>query len=70
MRSEREKGGTPTPGDSKGHSPWRFFGDFLIGEKVTRGEGAERPPLGWSAEEGKALLAPPFPAELREKISL
>ena len=24
----------------------RFFGDFLIGEKVTRGGGAERPPLG------------------------
>ena len=24
----------------------RFFGDFLIGEKVTRGGGAERPPYG------------------------
>ena len=27
----------PPSGDSKGRSPWRFFGDFLIGEKVTRG---------------------------------
>ena len=33
-------------GDSKGRSPWRFFGDFLIGEKVTRGGGAERPLTG------------------------
>ena len=39
MRSEREKGGDFAPGDSKGHSPWRFFGDFLIGEKVTRVQG-------------------------------
>ena len=37
--SEREKGGVHAPGDSKGHSPWRFFGDFLIGEKVTRVQG-------------------------------
>ena len=38
-RSEREKGGDFALGDSKGRSPWRFFGDFLIGEKVTRVQG-------------------------------
>ena len=35
----------------------RFFGDFLIGEKVTRGGGAERPLMGRSAEDGAP--APP-----------
>ena len=44
--SEREKGGYFAPAGSKGRSPWRFFGDFLIGEKVTRGGGAERPRIG------------------------
>ena len=33
-------------GDSKGHSPWRAFGDFPRDGKVTRGGGAERPPSG------------------------
>ena len=42
--SEREKGGVHAPGDSKGHSPWRAFGDFPRVGKVTRGGGAERPP--------------------------
>ncbi len=42
-RSEREKGGDFAPGDSKGRSPWRAFGDFLRDGKVTRGGGAERP---------------------------
>ena len=37
MRSEREKGGDHTLGDSKGHSPWRAFGDFPRDGKVTRG---------------------------------
>ena len=37
---------------SRGGSPWRAFGDFLIGEKVTRGGGAERPHTGRSAEDG------------------
>ena len=37
--SERSKGGDYAPGDSKGRSPWRFFGYFLIGEKVTRVQG-------------------------------
>ena len=46
MRSEREKGGNPAPGDSKGRSPWRAFGDFPHDGKVTRGGGVERPPLG------------------------
>ena len=46
QRSEREKGGDFAPAGSKGRSPWRFFGDFLIGEKVTRGGGAERPRIG------------------------
>ena len=49
QRSEREKGGDFVPGDSKGRSPWRAFGDFLRDGKVTRGGGAERPPCGcWS----------------------
>ena len=39
QRSEREKGGDHAPGDSKGHSPWRAFGDFPRGGKVTRGAG-------------------------------
>ena len=36
----------PLRGVPRGAFPsGRFFGDFLIGEKVTRGGGAERPPL-------------------------
>ncbi|HIV37275.1 MAG TPA: hypothetical protein H9999_08635, partial [Candidatus Negativibacillus faecipullorum] len=30
----------------KGGSPWRFFGDFLIGEKVTRGLGRSAQKVG------------------------
>ena len=38
---------SPCRGVPRGRAPsGRFFGDFLIGEKVTRGGGAERPPLG------------------------
>ena len=37
QRSEREKGGDHAPGDSKGRSPWRAFGDFPRDGKVTRG---------------------------------
>ena len=37
--SEREKGGDHAPGDSKGHSPWRAFGDFPRDGKVTRVQG-------------------------------
>ena len=58
QRSEREKGGDHAPGDSKGHSPWRAFGDFPRDGKVTRGGGAERPPHGWSAEEGAPEVRP------------
>ena len=43
-RSTNE-GGKFAPGDSKGRSPWRAFGDFPRDGKVTRGGGAERPPL-------------------------
>ena len=42
-RSTNE-GGKFAPGDSKGRSPWRAFGDFPRVGKVTRGGGAERPP--------------------------
>ena len=57
-RSEREKGGDHAPGDSKGRSPWRAFGDFPRVGKVTRGGGAERPHKGRSAEDGaQPLLA-------------
>ena len=53
--SEREKGGDHAPGDSKGHSPWRAFGDFPRVGKVTRGGGAERPPLGGCGGERPPL---------------
>ena len=46
QRSEREKGGDFVPGDSKGRSPWRAFGDFPRDGKVTRG-----------AEHGFAMLS-------------
>ena len=46
QRSEREKGGGHAPGDSKGRSPWRAFGDFPRDGKVTRG-----------AEHGFAMLS-------------
>ena len=39
QRSEREKGGGHAPGDSKGRSPWRAFGDFPRDGKVTRVQG-------------------------------
>ena len=39
QRSEREKGGGHAPGDSKGRSPWRAFGDFPRVGKVTRVQG-------------------------------
>ena len=55
QRSEREKGGDFVPGDSKGRSPWRAFGDFLRDGKVTRGGGAERPPHGGCGAEGPHL---------------
>ena len=35
-----------TQGDSKGHSPWRAFGDFPRDGKVTKG-----------AEHGKSMLS-------------
>ena len=70
QRSEREKGGDFVPGDSKGRSPWRAFGDFLRDGKVTRGGGAERPPhggcgafgphLGGAQRRALALLASRF----------
>ena len=41
-----------TQGDSKGRSPWRFFGDFLIGEKVTRVQGGA--PASGGVQRGAA----------------
>ena len=60
QRSEREKGGDSAPGDSKGRSPWRAFGDFPRDGKVTRGRrgGAPSPrgcggvPPLWGAPRG------------------
>ena len=52
QRSERSKGGDSALGDSKGRSPWRFFGDFLIGEKVTRGQGGA--PASGGVQRGAA----------------
>ena len=47
--SEREKGENLAPGDSKGRSPWRAFGDFPRDGKVTRGwrGGAPSPWGSW-----------------------
>ena len=67
QRSERKKGGDPAPGDSKGHSPWRAFGDFPRDGKVTRVQGGA-PAIGgcWDyqsrksprgAKHGKAMLS-------------
>ena len=64
MRSEREKGGDFAPGDSKGHSPWRFFGDFLIGEKVTRVQGGAPALVGAGTMSLQKSLAPQGPPPL------
>ena len=56
MRSERSKGGDYAPGDSKGRSPWRAFGDFPRDGKVTRGGGAERPQMGGAEAKSNDLL--------------
>ena len=40
-------------------APRRFFGDFLIAEKVTRRRGGETPP----ATKAKALSSPPHPPQ-------
>ena len=61
-----------TGGIPKGGSPWRFFGDFLIGEKVTRVQGGapasqglwgQSPPLGGAGAKSDDLLprGPPPP---------
>ena len=56
MRSEREKGGDHAPGDSKGRSPWRAFGDFPRDGKVTRGRRGGAPsPLRVEAKSGDLL---------------
>ena len=57
--SEREKGSNYAPGDSKGRSPWRAFGDFPRVGKVTRGGGAERPPHREERRGGAAPLVHP-----------
>ncbi len=56
QRSEREKGGGHAPGDSKGRSPWRAFGDFPRDGKVTRGRRGGAPsPLRVEAKSGDLL---------------
>ncbi len=56
QRSEREKGGGHAPGDSKGRSPWRAFGDFPRDGKVTRGwRGGAPSPLRVEAKSGDLL---------------
>ena len=45
----------PPRGVPRGDIPsGRFFGDFLIGEKVTRGGGAERPHTGGAQRMGRS----------------
>ena len=72
QRSEREKGGDFVPGDSKGRSPWRAFGDFLRDGKVTRGAGrsariswAAGAPVPAKTSEGEAV--PPLPIPRNEQ---
>ena len=55
QRSEREKGGDHAPGDSKGHSPWRAFGDFPRDGKVTRGLGRSALLVGAEAKSDDLL---------------
>ena len=55
MRSEREKGGDHAPGDSKGRSPWRAFGDFPRDGKVTRGMGRSAHRWGAGAKSDDLL---------------
>ena len=44
----------PPSGDSKGRSPWRFFGDFLIGgESHPESEGRSALPMGGAQRRAK-----------------
>ena len=62
QRSEREKGGDFAPGDSKGRSPWRAFGDFPRDGKVTRVQGGAPALVGAGATRPtKALRGPRSP---------
>ena len=54
QRSEREKGGDYAPGDSKGRSPWRAFGDFPRDGKVTRVQGGAPAGGCWDYRPAKA----------------
>ena len=55
QRSEREKGGDFVPGDSKGRSPWRAFGDFPRVGKVTRVQGGAPARRGVGAKSDDLL---------------
>ena len=55
QRSEREKGGDHAPGDSKGRSPWRAFGDFPRDGKVTRVQGGAPARRGVGAKSDDLL---------------
>ena len=55
QRSEREKGGDHAPGDSKGRSPWRAFGDFPRVGKVTRVQGGAPARRGVGAKSDDLL---------------
>ena len=54
--SERSKGGDYAPGDSKGHSPWRAFGDFPRIGKVTPGWRGGAP--SWLGQESSLTTCP------------
>ncbi len=47
----------PKGSTQRGLPSGRFFGDFLIGEKVTQGPGLEAPPWGGAQRRASALLA-------------
>ena len=55
MWSERKKGGDHAPGDSKGRSPWRAFGDFPRVGKVTRVQGGAPARRGVGAKSDNLL---------------
>ena len=64
---EREKGADFAPGDFKGRSPWRAFGDFPRDGKVTRVQGGA--PAGGcrDCQSRKSPGCPTHPSVEREK---
>ena len=65
----------PKGSTQRGTPSGRFFGDFLIGEKVTRGGGAERPPhgeecRGWGAAPPRIVQYRPGAQPKKKRTAL